>query len=257
MKNEYEVRGDITAIFIRRRNGDILETLISTSDLEKVKEFPYSWCVKWDSHVKSYYVLGLKKKPDGRNSTIRLHRYILDPPKCKVVDHINHDTLDNTRGNLRIVTNGQNQQNKRIDYTSVPGISYFKRTQKWLVSITVEGKDINLGYYRDIKQAENIAIKARIVYMPFSKEAMNNQSEYTEEDLLREIEPYRYEHKLTGRKSKSGHHGVGWDKRRKRWTCHLRGFGKPLYLGSSKDKQEAIEIVKNAREEYMREVKHT
>lgn len=34
MKNNYEVRGDVTAIYMKCPNGVILETLIETSDLE-------------------------------------------------------------------------------------------------------------------------------------------------------------------------------------------------------------------------------
>lgn len=40
MKNEYKVDGDTTTIFLKRKNGEVKETLISTSDLERAKEMP-------------------------------------------------------------------------------------------------------------------------------------------------------------------------------------------------------------------------
>lgn len=39
MKNDFEIRGDVTAIFLRRKDGNPMETIISTSDLPKAQEF--------------------------------------------------------------------------------------------------------------------------------------------------------------------------------------------------------------------------
>jgi len=43
-----------------------------------------------------------------------MHRLIMGLPKKKIVDHINNQTLDNRRENLRIITQKQNMRN-RID----------------------------------------------------------------------------------------------------------------------------------------------
>ena len=42
-----------------------------------------------------------------------MHRIILDAPSNLEVDHINHDTLDNRRCNIRLCTRSQNMQNQR------------------------------------------------------------------------------------------------------------------------------------------------
>lgn len=177
MKNDYEVRGDVTAIFIVRRDGTRLETLINTSDLSKVKEYPNTWCVKWDTHVNSYYVLGMLKKEDGSKTSVRLHRFIVDAPNGMVVDHINHDTLDNRKNNLRIVTNKQNQQNKKIKRSNtisgIMGVTYHRHSKKWKCTIKVDGKTHYLGYYHDKKEAEEVVKKARKELMPYSMEARN------------------------------------------------------------------------------------
>lgn len=49
----------------------------------------------------------------GKRKNERMHRWIMQPPPGLVVDHINHDTLDNRRSNLRIATVSQNTANRR------------------------------------------------------------------------------------------------------------------------------------------------
>lgn len=43
IKNRYEIRDDITIIFIYRPDGEILEVIIDTTDLPKVMGFNNSW----------------------------------------------------------------------------------------------------------------------------------------------------------------------------------------------------------------------
>ena len=50
-----------------------------------------------------------------------LHRVIMNPPADKDVDHINGDTLDNRKENLRICTRSQNMMNKALRSDSSTG----------------------------------------------------------------------------------------------------------------------------------------
>lgn len=56
-----------------------------------------------------------------------LHRFIMNAPKGRQVDHINHDTLDNRRANLRVVNNQENNANRDGAYntsrTGIRGVS--------------------------------------------------------------------------------------------------------------------------------------
>jgi hypothetical protein len=66
-------------------------------------------------------------------------------------DHINHDTLDNRRANLRIATNQENSRNRlsrNVPKTSrFKGVSWNARDEKWQVYIGVNGKNKFVGYY--------------------------------------------------------------------------------------------------------------
>jgi len=72
---------------------------------------------------------------------IYMHRLIMQCKKDNklFVDHVNHDTLDNTRINLRIVTRQQQQQNLRgmknkVGKTSkYKGVSWNAHAKKWIV----------------------------------------------------------------------------------------------------------------------------
>lgn len=172
LDNQFEIRGDKTAIFLRRKNGEILETLIDTADLSRVSEFPYAWCALRKNNTPSYYVKGILRDYDGQRKTVYLHRWLFNNPEGFQIDHINHDTLNNTRGNLRIVTPGENSQNKKGAYktskSGIRGVFWDKRSKKWNAHFQVDKKKVNLGLFQDIEEAEKAVIEARRKHMPYS-----------------------------------------------------------------------------------------
>lgn len=115
IKNSYEIRGDLTIIFIRRGNGKPLQTVIDTYDLERAMLITGYWSASRSKRGRNYYVAGwvrpYRDRPKGM--TVPLARFLFeDVPSDRVVDHINHDTLDNSRSrNLRIVTYKENSNN--------------------------------------------------------------------------------------------------------------------------------------------------
>lgn len=169
MNNEFEIRGNTTAIFLKRRDGAILETIIDTTDLPKAQEFPNLWYAVWNSDINSFYVQGNIRKGKGKRDSHFLHRWITGAQKGQVVDHINHNTLDNKRStNLRVVTNAENIQNRiklqKNNTSGVSGVVWDKRRGKWKAQIQVNAKMINLGSYKNKDDAVKIAIQARLKY---------------------------------------------------------------------------------------------
>lgn len=172
MKNKYEVRGDITAIFIDSPKYGRKETIISTSKLEMVKDFPNRWYVFFDKTVQSFYVQGSLPRKNGVKKAILIHRFITNAPDGMKVDHRNHDTVDNTDDNLRIVTNAENLQNRKgataSSISGIRGVHWHKASNKWMARI---GKK-HLGLFNDIQEAEKVVTEARLKYMPFSNDAL-------------------------------------------------------------------------------------
>lgn len=81
-----------------------------------------------------------------------LHAMLLKPAPGLVVDHKNHNGLDNRRDNLRTCTQSQNKANitKFKNNTSgYKGVSWNKRRRKWYAAITVNYRTQHLGVYDD------------------------------------------------------------------------------------------------------------
>lgn len=86
-----------------------------------------------------------------------MHREILEAKHGEIVDHINGDTLDNRRDNLRIVTLNQSMQNRRgWEKKTLKGV--YKIGNKWESKIQANGISYYLGRF-------NSAELARVAYV--------------------------------------------------------------------------------------------
>lgn len=170
MKNAFEIRGDVTAIFLRRMNGSILETLIDTSDLPTAQEFNGSWYAHWAGNTESFYAMGNLRISKEKRTSVQLHRWILKPDKHIVVDHINHDTLDNTRKNLRAISNQFNCHNKNPNrIKGVRGVYWSEAHRRWRAVGSVNGKHHHIGLFYDLREAEKAVVDWRRKFMPYSE----------------------------------------------------------------------------------------
>lgn len=79
--------------------------IIDADDADKI--VGYSWHVTDKGYARRSTVVS------GRTKNYRMHHAILPPPPGKVIDHINHDRLDNRKGNLRAVSAIQNNHNRK------------------------------------------------------------------------------------------------------------------------------------------------
>lgn len=129
--------------------------LVDYEDFEKISK--YSWCVS----KTGYAVANINGK------VTKMHRYILGITNPEIViDHINHNTLDNRKNNLRICTNKENSRNAKIgknNKTGFIGIS-IAYNGKYRARIMVDRKEIALGHYTNIEDAIAAREKAEKLY---------------------------------------------------------------------------------------------
>jgi serine/threonine-protein kinase RIO1 len=93
------------------------------------------------------------------DKTYKIHRLIwfIETGKwSNVIDHINGNGFDNRISNLRSVSTRFNSRNR---YThrkgKLVGAHYNKRDQMWRSRITIDNKQIILGYYNTEKEAHD------------------------------------------------------------------------------------------------------
>lgn len=117
--------------------------IVDDDDYDRVAETKWSLSVWPDGR---YYVCGWRDKKHAK-----LHRFVTNAPKGQYLDHINRDTLDNRKKNLRFCTNQENQYNSRNTLgRSLPKGVYktHHKTKPYRAHIMFDGKTIHLGYYK-------------------------------------------------------------------------------------------------------------
>jgi hypothetical protein len=126
--------------------------LIDLIDFENISK--HHWTLNSKGYIRAY----INKKD------VYLHRFIIKPKRNYIVDHINHNTLDNRRANLRLASKSTNAMNSKVPSNSTTGYKgvYFREEgnyKYWLAIINIKGKRIHL-----LKtQNKHEAIKARIL----------------------------------------------------------------------------------------------
>jgi hypothetical protein len=101
---------------------------------------------------------------------IHFHRNVIQIKKGFEVDHVIHGSMlfiDNRGSNLRLVTASQNSINRSMplrNTSGVKGVSWYKRYNKWIVHISINGKSKNLGYFDTIIDAVAERMRAEREY---------------------------------------------------------------------------------------------
>lgn len=105
-----------------------------------------SWTLNKDRYLCS---LPRKGSPLGKKKVL-FHRIVMGFPEGKVVDHIDGNIFNNSRGNLRVCTIAENVRhctrhgNGRSKYL---GVGWHKQKNKWRAYIRKDRKDIHLGLF--------------------------------------------------------------------------------------------------------------
>ena len=124
----------------------------------------YTWCAVWNKYTNSYYAQTQAVGYSGKMGSVHMQRIITNAPNGMFVDHINHDTLDNRKCNLRLATKSENMMNRRRAKSNSSGLKgvYKKSKNKWYAIITVRGERINLGTFDTSEEAHEAYCKAAL-----------------------------------------------------------------------------------------------
>ena len=156
-------------IYLKGKHGSKAGNWAFVSDEDYVLVMKYRWVASLDPKSKKIY---------GRTESLprtRMHVLIMNTKgnNSIVVDHIDGDSLNNQRENLRIATITQNNQNvaKRKNASSkYKGVIWSKQHNKWRVRITLNKKTISFGLYDSEEEAAKVYdLRAKEYFKEFAR----------------------------------------------------------------------------------------
>lgn len=150
MRNEYIVGSHISYLCIVDNKEQ--STILFTVD---TKSIPIIQDYRWYLHRKKGSPVYAATRSNG-NKHIMLHRLINQTEIGLKTDHINGDTFDNRKCNLRSVTTSKNGLGCRklpLNKSRYRGVYLHKMTGKWEARITVQGEDIYMGLFSNKHEA--------------------------------------------------------------------------------------------------------
>jgi hypothetical protein len=216
------------------------EVLLDEADADLAELRWYAVETRWG--VYAHRTVG---SGEGRQRLI-LHRVIggrmgLDLADMSV-DHINGDTLDNRRANLRAVTTKENARNIRgprsHNTSGALGVSYDKSRGKWMAFICQDKKLRNLGRFDNKDDAIAARLAAESVEWGIQPRRAGAHGGTNIE--VRTTQRHSGAIQEGRRDNKSGHAGVHWAVRDQRWIAFITRAGKRKGLGYYKTKDEAV-----------------
>lgn len=136
-------------------------TAVDDADYEELAK--YKWCALVNPKRKTVYAVRTHKYKDGdgvvHQSTVYMHKEILNLPKGMQGDHKDRNSLNNTRNNLRAATFRSNMQNKarfrnnKSGFKGVVKLVRPKRNVRYIATIRMNGKNKRLGSFKTLEEA--------------------------------------------------------------------------------------------------------
>lgn len=142
---------DSPTIQISTKSGYI--ALVSHEDADLLKR-------SWSRTPFGYLRRDFQENGQRRHEFI--HRIILERMlerplvKGEMVDHIDRNSANNTRANLRLASHAENMQNRKAmssNKSGYRGVSWSKRHRKWKCAIRANKQYFWLGHFQNAKDA--------------------------------------------------------------------------------------------------------
>lgn len=159
--NRYEIFDDYAELIITSKTHGEIRVKIDIEDVEKCKQL--TWVANHYKRYNSWYIQN-NTWIDGVCKTTLLHRYIMDCPPDKEVDHQLHDWKDCRKKFLKIVTRQENLENLRLspkNKSGYRGVCFRKDMNKWQAYYSRDNHKVHVGFFDTAELANEAVIKAR------------------------------------------------------------------------------------------------
>ena len=185
------------------------------------------WYASRGRFNKTYYACRRGMVYQGRRLHVMMHRLIVGAPTGMVVDHINHDGLDNRRENLRVVTQRQNLLNRSFAGRGYVGVFWYAPAMKWGASYCHR----HVGYF-------DSEVEAAIAYNAFAYEMDGRDAPQNKIVGLNAIEARR--HIFRPRVQASKYRGINFSRQHGKWFGKVQVNGKRHRVGFYDTEREAV-----------------
>lgn len=162
--NEYIVEDNITKIKIKHKEK-FLWVYIDTEDLSTLVAFSHRWYGKRVRKDGKIYAQ-TNVYENGHHKTIMMHQIILKS-NVGMVDHIDNNSLNNRKENLRLTDNSNNLKNRKArNKNNTSGYRNVTRMGNyWRVQLQIGGKNnIFPEKFEDVHEAGKFAEQMRNKY---------------------------------------------------------------------------------------------
>jgi hypothetical protein len=161
MKGEVPTLSHYIFWYIFLINGTMKTINLSQGLVALVDDEDYDFLMqwKWTASYASGIFYALRNTPRPNRKTLMMHRIIMNPPRNKQIDHIDHNGLNNQRSNLRECNPSQNAGNRsKYGKNKYHGVRLDYRTYGVYIkaNIKINGKLVHLGNFK----TEEVAAKA-------------------------------------------------------------------------------------------------
>lgn len=129
--------------------------LVSPDDYEQLAQF--KWHANENGGRGGYvYASTHVRVAPGRSHNRKMHRIITRAPDHLVVDHINGNTLDNRRENLRVCTRSVNNANQHTRVIASSGVRNIEKAKDGFFRVVLGRGNAKhyVGSYRDLYSAQ-------------------------------------------------------------------------------------------------------
>jgi hypothetical protein len=119
-----------------------------------VDDWNYDYFSQFNWHIQHGYVFR-----NSSNGVVYMHREVLHlvgHADFETADHIDNNSLDNRKANLRPATYSQNNQNRGLISTNrsgYTGVRWRAQRRKWVPRVDSNGRTTDLGHFEDLLEA--------------------------------------------------------------------------------------------------------